>query len=124
LLFTNNRRAGLPHTLNSEDYQKFALAELEAAARSTTFKARQFHLDQAGIFAAEGENCRRAEGDIGSSAADPASLKSTVGMHNVQAVSDQELVEALERADNRRGAGHIEMLLAEVARRAGSVSDV
>jgi hypothetical protein len=40
------------------DYDKLAVEQLEAAARSTTTQERRTHLDQAGIYAALGERAR------------------------------------------------------------------
>lgn len=40
------------------DYEQLTVAELEAAARSTTIEERRAHLDQAGIYAALGERAR------------------------------------------------------------------
>jgi hypothetical protein len=37
------------------DYEKLAVEQLEAAARSITTQERRAHLDQAGIYAALGE---------------------------------------------------------------------
>jgi len=40
------------------DYEKLTIAELDAAARSTTSEKRRAHLDQAAVFAALGERAR------------------------------------------------------------------
>lgn len=40
------------------DYEKLTIAELDAAARSTTLEKRRAHLDQAAIFATLGERAR------------------------------------------------------------------
>lgn len=40
------------------DYEKLTVAELDAAARSSTMEKRRAHLDQAGIYAALGEGAR------------------------------------------------------------------
>ncbi|WP_206757937.1 hypothetical protein [Sphingomonas sp. CFBP 13728] len=40
------------------DYEQLTVAELKAAAQSTTIEERRAHLDQAGIYAALGERAR------------------------------------------------------------------
>ncbi|RYF22515.1 MAG: hypothetical protein EOO77_03925 [Oxalobacteraceae bacterium] len=40
------------------DYEKLTIAQLDAAAHSTTMEKRRTHLDQAGIYAALGERAR------------------------------------------------------------------
>lgn len=46
------------NTLDSTDYERLVLSELDAAARSSTLEEQKAHLDQAAAFAATGEQTR------------------------------------------------------------------
>ena len=48
----------MSNALPIRDYEKLTVAQLDAAARSTTMEKRRAHLDQAGIYAALGERAR------------------------------------------------------------------